>query len=252
VQWWAARPGVLVFNQTPQDEGGWWAGYLGAIDLATGERMDLDMLSSSYSGFVLSPDGRTILYDDAGSPVLYRWDEGIVRLYMPDYGLDYTRYAAPAWSPDGSLSAFYATRQGIEGTTEAAIVLVNLQTGQARELHPHQSFGQRGAPEIAFSPDGKWLAVVNPGEAETVQNGPMSLWVLAVDGSSETYLGYGTGPVWSPTGDKLLFTLWPPVGSGGGSFQEDAHITLTVAGEWALQEMDPMVGSTLFDWVALP
>ncbi|HKJ28368.1 MAG TPA: hypothetical protein VJ965_12065 [Anaerolineales bacterium] len=253
VQWWSARPGVLVFNQTPQDELGPWAGYLGAIDLAASERMDLDMLSSSYSGFALSPDGRTILYDDAGSPVLYRWDEGIIRLYMPDYGLNYTHYAAPAWSPDSTLCAFYATRQAADGAvTEAAIVLVNLETGQARELHSHQSFGQRVGPEITFSPDGKWLAVVNPGEAETVQNGPISLWALAVDGSTETYLGYGTGPMWSPTGDRLLFTLWPPVGAGGGSFQEDAHITITEVGQWSLQEVSPMVGSTLFDWVALP
>jgi Tol biopolymer transport system component len=252
MQWWPARPGVLVFNQTPEEQLGPWAGYLGAFDLENNQRMDLDMQSSSYSGFALSPDGRAILYDDAGNPLMYLWGEGISRLNMPGYGLDYESYAAPAWSPDGKTAAFYASRRGTEGATECAIVLVDLEAGQAREMHMHRSYGQRGGPEIAFSPDGRWLAVVNPGEDETVQNGPMALWVLAVDGSEEYYLGYSTGPVWSPDGGQLLFTQWPAPGSGGGSFQEDAHITLTEAGEWSLQEISPLVGSTLLSWHELP
>lgn len=253
MQWWPSNPDIMVFNQTPQDESGMWAGFLGAIDLKTGEHFDLDMQSRSVSGFALSPDGRTILYDDSGAPVLYLWGEGISRLDMAGYGVNYEFYRAPAWSPDGKMAAFYATRTATDGgATEAAIVLVNFETGQAREMHPNRTIGQRGGPEIAFSPDGRWLAVVNPGEESVVNGGPMALWVMAVDGSEEHYLGYGTGPMWNPAGDTLLYTMWPLPGQSDGSFQSDAHITMIHTGEWTPQEIVPLLGSTLLSWYELP
>ena len=251
VHWWPARPGVLVFNQMPIEQLGPWAGYLGAFDLASNQRLDLDMESSSYSGFALSPDGQTILYDNAGMPMRYTWGAGAAPLDIAS--LNFESYAAPAFSPDGQTAAFYANRQSVStGGTQAAIVLVDLETNQTTTLHPHNSIGQRGGPEIAFSPDGQWLAVVNPGEEGQTAAGPIALWVLAVDGSSETYLGYGSGPVWSPDGKSLLFTKWPPPGTGGGSFQQDAHITLTTVGEWNQEEIVPLVGSTLLDWYKIP
>lgn len=252
-QWWAAQPEMLVFNQVPVDQGGPWAGYLGAVDLASGERLDLDMESASYNGFTLSPDSRTIAYDDAGSPVLYVLNEGRKPLNMADYGLDFERYAALAWSPDGQTLAFYASRiSPTSGVTEAAIVLLNLATNQTTQLHLHHSLGQRGGPEIAFSPDGQWLAAVNPGEEAMQQYGPMALWVIAVDGSNEQYLGYGTGPVWSPDSTQLLFTHWPPLGQSAGSFQQDAHTTLVKVGEWNLLDINDLLGSFLLDWYPLP
>lgn len=211
------------------------------------------MQASSFSGFALSPDGRTIMYDDAGQPIMYIWEEGISRLNMAGYGLNYETYRAPAWSPDGNTVAFYATRPASDGgPTEAAIVLVDLASGQVRELHPHRTVGQRGGPEIAFSPDGLWLAVVNPGEQSVLNGGPMAMWVLAVNGSEEHYFGFGSGPVWSPTSEKLLFTLWPTPGTGGGSFQQDAHITLVQVSDWTLNEIGPLVGSELLSWYAMP
>lgn len=251
--WWPARPGVLIYNLMDQEELGPWSGFLGAYDLNTNEIKVLDSVSRSWHGFTLSPDGSAILYDNAGNPVVYRWGEGISTLDMTSFGINYQNYSAPAWSPDGKTVAFHAIRNPESGgPSEAAIILVNLESGLAREIHPYQSAGQRGPAEIAFSPDGRWLAVVTHGEMEVLDTGPMALWVIAADQSEELYLGYGTGPVWSPTGNLLLFTKWPAPGTGGGSFQEDAHIMMADSAAWTTQEVAPLLGSNLLNWHPLP
>ena len=253
VQWWTAKPGVLIYNFMDREELGPWSGFLGAYDLNTTEIKVLDSVSRSWHGFALSPDGSAILYDDAGIPVIYLWGEGISTLDMSSYGINYQNYSAPAWSPDGKTVAFHAIRNPESGgPSEAAIVLINLENGQAREFHPYQSAGKRGPAEIAFSPDGRWLAVVTHGEMEVLDTGPMALWVIAADQSEEHYLGYGTGPIWSPTGNILLFTKWPAIGTGGGSFQEDAHTMMVDSATWTAQEVAPLLGSSLFNWYPSP
>jgi Tol biopolymer transport system component len=86
-------------------------------------------------------------------------------------------WLAPAdWSPDGTSIAVIVSRS--DRTLQLA--LVSAKNGSVTAL---KSTRWRGASEIFFSPDGKYLAFDSPtGDAQE----PNDIYVLAVDGSRET------------------------------------------------------------------
>jgi Tol biopolymer transport system component len=89
---------------------------------------------------------------------------------------------------------------------------------------------------LAWSPDGKWLAVA--GEAELGQDGKVSLWILPPGGSDVHALGVGDQPVWSPDGTQLIYQ------SGGQNFG-------VKAGEWIPFPVTLPADSLVIDWVAV-
>lgn len=252
-QWWPANAGKIVFNYIPEDQLGPWSGYLGAYDIQTGEYLTLDDQNGSFSEFAPSPDGRTIAYDDGGQPMLYDWENGSSPLDQDSFGIRFETFRAPAWSPDGRKIAYWVTggQSPTNGNTLTAILIVDFENHTAAVMHEYNSVGMRGEPEIAWSPDGNWLAVVNQGEANATRSG-VALWVMRADGSEEHPLGYGSGPHWSSDGKRLLYTQWPEPGIGGGSFQEDAHITVVETGVWQPEEIGGLLGSEIKGWLKLP
>jgi Tol biopolymer transport system component len=109
-------------------------------------------------------------------------------------------WLAPAdWSPDGSWIAVIVAR--MDRTLQLA--LVSAKDGSLRLL---KSTRWRGASEMFFSPDGKYLAFDSPtGDAQE----PSDVYVLAVDGSRETAAvvsaSHEIAMGWSPDGRQLLF-----------------------------------------------
>jgi Tol biopolymer transport system component len=250
-QWWPERPGTVVYNYAPDDQLGPWSGYLGAVDIESGERIVLDDQSIGYGSFATSPDGRRILYDNASQPMLLIWGQEPIALSTEAWGLDFEGYVEPAWSPDGAKIAFHASRLARSnegGGVIRALVIVDMESQTARVLHQYTSIGQRGGPDIQWSPNGKWIAVVNFSETGT-SPGATTLWVVRADGSGDVNLGYATEPVWSPDGNKLIYTQWPAPNEQEGTYMQDAHITVVEAGVWQPREIEPLLGYIIKDWI---
>jgi len=246
-RWWPERSNVIVFNFIPEDEIGPWYGYIGAFDLVTGENIIIDDQHGSGSSYGLSPDGERIAYIEGRQPMIYTWSQGSQPIDFQSMGLEYSSFSAPAWSRDGQLLAFHASNGATEEATGAvgsATLLYDPRDNSVNVLHRYFSHGQRGAPEIAWSPDGEWLAVVNPGEIGD-GIGPMALWVMRQDGSEEHHLGFAGPPVWSPDGKYLIYPQWE-MGSSGHS------IVMVEAGVWEPIVVEDLEGSTLDKWIYLP
>jgi TolB protein len=114
----------------------------------------------------------------------------------------------PAWSPDGRRVAFVSgrTRRVGNGDMEFLSLYVAAADGTGvRKLAPCGSCGDAEGSNLAWSPDGKWIAF-------TRQTGrQVSLWVVAADGGGPHRLTDCDGrcidiePAWSPNGRLLLF-----------------------------------------------
>jgi TolB protein len=109
-------------------------------------------------------------------------------------------HSNPTWSADGSRIAFRG--KGPDYPTNTHIYIINSDgTGLQRltDLTGYQEFP-------AWSPDGSTIAFAN----YIVEADQWDLYFVSPDGSSFMQVAHGFAPVWSPQGDRLLFT--------GGSF----------------------------------
>jgi Tol biopolymer transport system component/tRNA A-37 threonylcarbamoyl transferase component Bud32 len=158
-----------------------------------------------------SPDGSQIAYQTndgilvrpafGGSPRVVTRVEGAATM-----GMAFTPLAGLTWSPDGGELA-YATSAG-EG---AGIRVVSVaSSGDSRALP-----SPREVNSPAWSPDGRWIAVVAGnmpftfGTAYFANVGASSLWLVDVAGGPPRRLTPGTAldlsPQWTPDGGALLF-----------------------------------------------
>ena len=191
---------------------------------------------SSDDSPAFSPDGRTLAF-------IRRYSEGTDSLCT--VGLDGSGFrvvvrnfggAELAWSPDGSMFAYYSERDGglhvmnADGSDDHAVLPRGAGTpnqvspswsadgsqiffvqGGVFSVHPDGT-GFRtvlalspSATMVAASPDGKTLAFVQGGAARP------HVWIAGVDGSSAHQLdlsdpnaGIGSFLTWSPSGGRLL------------------------------------------------
>jgi len=143
------------------------------------------------------------------------------------------RDTGPRWSPDGTRVAFVSDRGGTK-----QIWVIAAGGGEARAV----TSGKLSPAELAWSPDGRWIAFVGkpePGAAEDdsdvrvisrlryKQDGEgfwdgrwKQLFVVAADGGAARQVTDGEydhlGPAWSPDGRSLAYT---------GSASPDADLT---------------------------
>jgi len=192
-----------------------------------------------------SPDGNQLAYSsDKGGNLLQLWirdlktgqDRQLTRLTTQPMGA--------TWSADGKRIAFF----DVDGMWRAASVsVVDAATGRVAKIH-NSLFGP-GNP--TWSPDGKRvaLAMVSP-YSKSFREGTNQILTIAADAGPEPDTKNdkwfapvpnlsidsrgGSGPVWSPDGDKMaaiyegVLAVWP-VAHSGEPIGPPRHITTEMA-----------------------
>jgi Tol biopolymer transport system component len=208
----------------------------------------LDDSELSYTLPAISPDGRTVAYDQAGQPWLYRQDQGTEPFDLTPYGLSNDpelRLYSPAWSSDGRRLVWLISDCREDGCQQSVGVF-EFEAQTAQLLHPHWPAGMGGQPPAPiWSPDGRWLAFT----AWAEEPGESGVWVLRVDGQQdeERHMATGRGRgspevVWSRDGGWLAI---------GDSAQGEGpkRFWLAEAGAWGLQSLDLPADAYLVAWV---
>lgn len=238
-QWWPANPAIIVFSSRPVENLG---GNLTTMNVDGTDYRVVDEEIGSISPAAPSPDGQTIAFDRGGEPWLYRLDGNLEPIDFGAFGLPAGKVGFPEWSPDGKMLAWKVYNQ--DGTSGVAVL--DLVQGKGVLLHPYTILGGTEMyAELAWSPDGQWLAVVNQAE---IAGERVSLWVLRVDGSQEYYLGGRTSsPVWSPDSRYLVYSQSP---SDASAFDESQTMLVEI-GNWQPSVQDLPGGAQVEDWVIL-
>ena len=127
---------------------------------------------------------------------------------------------APVWSPDGSKIAFDSHRaldgsDTLNANSTSNIWVVN---ADGSNVHPLTQItaANTGNFQPVWSPDGSKLVFYSSraldGSNAANTNGTRNIWVINADASSPTPLTKNTGlgdslnPVWTPDGNKILYT----------------------------------------------
>jgi hypothetical protein len=243
--WWPGRPDVVVFGS---DTG---AGMENS-DYPTVVGLDgsgYQVLDPDRGGpRALSPDGSAIAYGGYDAPgAIYRWGSGSEAFDPAEYGVPASKIFQPAWSPDGRDLAWLVggDLEG-DGGYKTGLAVFDFADKSGSLMHVFEPVGGGTFPmDVAWSPDGDWIAFVTFGEPPASGRAP-NLWVIHPDGSSQTYVGEGLNPVWSPDGAHLAYLR---TGADGGQ-----QIWMAQTGTWETQQLElpDQARSTLFlmGWVS--
>ena len=243
--WWPANPGWILFNTQGAASSGT------AMMRSDGSSYQVIDQQGSFSAPAPAPKPGMVAFDRVGQPFLWRAEGGAESLAYNSAGLGIKKAIHPVWSPDGSQLAWQV--YGGENPGWAAVGVLDLASKSWRLLHQYdRNAGGELFADLAWSPDGRWIAVVNQGERppqgeSQPSKAALPLWVLSADGSDEHFIGNGTDPVWSPTGEALVFTYQPAKSS---SFQENRLMRVKM-GDWQPDVLALPGGSTARLWVTL-
>ena len=113
--------------------------------------------------------------------------------------------AYPHWSPDGAELVFESLRKG------NFHVQVYLVKADGTGLTPLTDDPGTDAFQAAWSPDGSRIVFVRARRAYHAD--PQEIWLMNADGSGQMRLSVGDsrGPVWSPDGASIAFSLFEPL-----------------------------------------
>ncbi len=226
--WWLGRPDVLLFGSDTQSgmENSDHPTIVG-LDGSGYQVLDLDQGGPRAA----SPDGSGVAYGGYDVPgAIYQWGDGVTSFDPAAFGVKATSLLQPSFSPDGrQLAWLVAGDDTATGGRFIGLAIFDLQTHTGRLMHTYQPGGGGEFPlDVAWSPDGAWIAFITFGEPPASGRAG-NVWVVRPDGSRETYVGEGLNPVWSPDGSQLAFLR---TGAGGGQ-----EIWLAPAVSWTASQL---------------
>lgn len=253
--WWPARPDTVLTTSWPAGidrglGGDVLAGYLTAVDVASGDHRVLDAEHDTLGQIAPSSSlERTVAYGGGERGWLYHWEEERVEVFdptayeLPD-NFEVRSVTQPAWDPDGERIAWIV--QGtLDGENVLAVGVFNPESGGATLIHPYTPLGTDAFPPAPqFSPDGEWIAFVT-WDSDGRDAG---YWLASTAGEQKMHLVPTTAlatapPVWRPDGAYLAITRVP---------QEEAAPTQTflfAAGEQtALPVTMPADDAVVVEW----
>lgn len=226
--WWPGRPDVVVFG-SDTGIGMENSDYPTVVGL---DGSGYQVLDPDHGGpRALSPDGSAIAYGGYDAPgAIYRWGSGVEPFDPTMYGVPASKILVPAWSPDGqSLAWLVAGDLEGDGGYKTGLAVFDLAAKTGTLMHVFEPAGGGSLPlDVAWSPDGAWIAFVTFGEPPASGRAP-NLWVIHPDGSDEMYVGEGLNPVWSPDGAHLAFLR---TGADGGQ-----EIWMAPANSWQPEQL---------------
>ena len=155
----------------------------------------------------LSPDGQSLAFGCCGiQGVLYNWDLGATPLDPYSFNVSIQKLFNPAWSPDGKRLAWVVGGNlTAPDAGQIGVAIFDIGAHTVRFLHVYEPLGgTEPQMDLAWSPDGQWLAFINQNETQE-QGRERYLWVIQPDGQEEYNLRNGYNPVWSPDGGYLAF-----------------------------------------------
>ncbi len=233
IQWWEGRPGWLVSMYQPLEDMGYSA-FIAMVKTDGSEFVPLESEARSMSVPALSPDGYTLAYDLYGKPALLNVDNGEKfdpGLNVPEHPVQTMGF--PAWSADGRQVIFKLyDKEGWIGTG-----MYSLADRSWQLIHEYWiTGGTEPWAQAAFSPDGRWLALVNQADpAVSMGRGP-ALWVLPLEGGDPILIGAGSNPLWSPDSTRLVYTQ-----STSGAF-DTSFLQMVLVDSWKPVQLPELPG----------
>jgi hypothetical protein len=242
----------VIYNYVKVDEMGLSAGYLGQIDLISGEMIALDNRNLSGSPFILSPDGTKIAYG-GDPPMVYTWSGGAQPIDPQAYGLSAynLRFDSAAWSSDSqSLAWSFTGELSGQGDYHGGVVVFDLANHTHRLLHDYKLYaGGEFSYPLAWNSSGEWLAAELHGETPGKRSS--TLWLIHLPDGGEFSIQNASGPHWRPDGKGLIYTQWPDPSQGNFTAFDAQLMWMEVANR--TREVLPLPsGSQILDWIEAP
>ena len=243
-QWWPGNQAIIIFQSLARSS--WTPSEAGQLSIINFDGSNYSVLSDILSIGLPSPspDGKTIAFDQNGTPWIYDLDTGMRPFDPSEYGnqaIENQIYFSPSWSADGlQLSWWVETSQADARYQLVVFDLKNQRYFLTDTYDPPDSVTWR--PQAPFwSYDGQWLAYITRDEVSWVD-----LYIIHPDGSDSHRFGLATDPVWSPNDNQLVFTQWPP--------RSDSYLAaepyLVSAPSWVPVKIDLPEGSIPSAWLA--
>jgi Tol biopolymer transport system component len=206
-----------------------------------------EILDPEIGGFRgISPSGEIVYGGYEGTMLVKPIETGATLFNPTDYGLSVEKLFLPAWSPDGKQVAWFVTGDFEDsGRNQLAIAVFDLEAMTAITLHAYEPIGgSMFINDLAWSPDGEWLAFTTFGEPPATGRAP-NLWVIRPNGLDQAYIGEGSAPIWRYDSQYLAYQ--------GLNDSQTEELYLASADSWVVTRIDdislPERISFLLDWV---